>query len=92
MYSYRLGGHGQLPRAHPCPQIASAEDIKLFISTVLRPVCKAVCLESKERELVRQMILKVSSSLVYCRIFSSMFNPRVVDGALDIWIRCMARM
>merc|ERR1719470_800704 len=37
---------------------ASAEDLKLFISTVLRPVCKAMCLKSKERELVRQMILK----------------------------------
>eukprot|EP00091_Calanus_sinicus_P004862 TRINITY_DN1522_c1_g1_i1.p1 TRINITY_DN1522_c1_g1~~TRINITY_DN1522_c1_g1_i1.p1 ORF type:complete len:1087 (-),score=342.03 TRINITY_DN1522_c1_g1_i1:65-3325(-) len=37
---------------------ASGEDIKLFISSVLRPVCKAVCLKSKERELVRKMILK----------------------------------
>ena len=49
---------------------ASAEDIKLFISTVLRPVCKAVCLKVKERELVRQMILKVRSCLVYSGIFS----------------------
>ena len=38
---------------------ASPEDIKLFISTVLRPMCKAVCLKRKERELVREMILKV---------------------------------
>ena len=41
---------------------ASAEDIKPFISTVLIPVCKAVCFE---RELVRQTIQKVSSDLVY---------------------------
>jgi hypothetical protein len=44
---------------------ASAEDIKLFISTVMRPVCKVMCLKTKERELVRQMILKVSSGLAF---------------------------
>jgi len=37
---------------------ASKEDIRLFISTVLRPVCKAVCLKTKERDLVRDLILK----------------------------------
>merc|ERR1719186_1024986 len=37
---------------------ASPEDIKLYISTVLRPSCKAICLKSKERELVRQLVLK----------------------------------
>jgi len=41
---------------------AGAEDIKLFFWTVQRPVCKAVCLKSKERELVRQMILKGNGS------------------------------
>ena len=43
----------------------SAVDIKLFISTVLRPVCKAMCLKTKGRELVRQMIIKVSSGLFF---------------------------
>lgn len=37
---------------------ASAEDIKLIICIVPRPICKAVYDKSMERELVRQMILK----------------------------------
>ena len=50
---------------------ATAEDIKLYVSTVLRPVCKAVCLKGRERELVRKLILKVrlSSSLIYRSLF-----------------------
>jgi len=37
---------------------ASQEDIKMFITTVLKPICKAVCLKSTERDLVRRLILK----------------------------------
>jgi len=37
---------------------ASQEDIKLYITTVLKPICKAVCLKSTERDLVRRLILK----------------------------------
>merc|ERR1712240_272691 len=37
---------------------ASQEDIKMFITTVLKPKCKAVCLKSTERDLVRRLILK----------------------------------
>lgn len=56
---------------------ASAEDIKLFSSTVLRPVCKAMCLKSKERELVRQMILKVG--IVFGDYIAKYFSPRATD-------------
>ena len=55
---------------------ANAEDIELFISAVLRPVCKAMCLKSKERELVRQMILKVG--LVFGHYIAKYFSPRAM--------------
>eukprot|EP00092_Neocalanus_flemingeri_P002648 GFUD01002836.1.p1 GENE.GFUD01002836.1~~GFUD01002836.1.p1 ORF type:complete len:1672 (-),score=322.02 GFUD01002836.1:132-4439(-) len=37
---------------------AGPADIRLYVSSVLSPTCKAVCLKKKERELVRQMILQ----------------------------------
>eukprot|EP00092_Neocalanus_flemingeri_P041336 GFUD01045010.1.p1 GENE.GFUD01045010.1~~GFUD01045010.1.p1 ORF type:complete len:1669 (+),score=312.22 GFUD01045010.1:50-5056(+) len=37
---------------------AGPADIRLYVSSVLSPTCKAVCLMKKERELVRQMILQ----------------------------------
>ena len=62
---------------------ANAEDIKLSISAVLRPVCKAMCLKSKERELVRQMILKVG--LVFGDYIAKYFSPRaMVTRHLDL--------
>ena len=51
---------------------ASPEELKLFITTVLKPVCKAVCLKTEERELARQMILKVgllSNLSLFCIFF-----------------------
>jgi len=50
--------HNLIPYSDKRVLEASAEDMKLFITTVLKPVCKAVCLKAEERELVRQMILK----------------------------------
>ena len=63
--------HNLIPYSDKRVLEASAEDMKLFITTVLKPVCKAVCLKTEERELVRQMILKVSSisSLIHCFYF-----------------------
>merc|ERR1719370_1523034 len=50
--------HNLIPYSDKRVLEASAEDMKLFITTVLKPVCKAVCLKTEERELVRLMILK----------------------------------
>merc|ERR1719233_2263252 len=50
--------HNLIPYSDKRVLEASAEDIKLFTTTVLKPVCKAVCLKTEERELVRLMILK----------------------------------
>ena len=52
--------HNLIPYSDNRVLEASPEELKLFITTVLKPVCKAVCLKTEERELVRQIILKVS--------------------------------
>ena len=53
---------------------ATTEDIKLYISTVLRPSCKAICLKSKERELVRQLVLKVGCCSFWLGVIYSCFS------------------
>ena len=47
-------------------------------------MCKAVCLKSKERELVWQMILKVSVELVYSSFICKLSNPREWLTSLDL--------
>ena len=70
--------HNLIPYSDHRVLEASSEELKLLITTVLKPVCKAVCLKTEERELVRQMLLKVGLvfmlSLI-CILFSSGIRP-----------------